>query len=585
MKRFAIIVLNLLMTISVLLTSKCQKEEITPRDYPRINTLEVTDINDTGATFRAEFIYPGKSTISDHGFIWGTKEDITLLNADKISLGRTSGKGSFDAIINYSLNLNKVYYVKAFAIAEKYTIYGKPVKFKSLGCLPPIIYDVNPKHGCDGDTIKISGTNFSALISNIKIVFGQDNAEIIEADKDKIILIVPIGYSNPGFISVNVQINNFQLFIYNFLLDTVKLENIHPQVARIPNTEIEITCNTLIRTIQNLSLENLNISEFQNTDNKIFFKIPPNSPVGYVRIKAEINSKNVVSEDSLLLLSSWVKKDDCPSDEEMDMTQKGFIINNIAYFYAFTWMSSSGRPGELWEFDVSSENWNNCNIFPDVRYDPFAFSINEKGYMGAGWAIYPNNNHQYVFEFAPDTRLWKQLSSFPTTFDNPKSFSIEEYSYVFGGTKYYKYNQPTDEWTLIGTYDDIQGFNIYGEFTGFEINGKIYLGTGSNNNEFWCYNTSSDSWSKISNFPSDPRRYAIGFSINENGYIGLGRSADMKYTEFKDLWKYNSNDDTWEILANFPSVFEHRGNATALVVSGKAYIAYDHELWEFNPDF
>jgi hypothetical protein len=585
MQQFVKIILKLVPIFFPLLCTNCHKEEILPRDYPRINTLEVTDINNSGATFRAEFIYPGNSEISDHGFIWSTNEDLTLLNAEKISLGTASGKETFKATVTYSLIRDRVYFVKGFAVSDKYTVYGKVVKFKSSGCLPPEIFDVIPNHGFDGDTIKITGTNFSALPSNIKVMFGADQAEITEAGIDEIKFLVPVGYTNPGYITVNLLINGFQLEIKNFLLDTIKIETIYPQVAKIPNTEVEITCNTVIKNIQNLSLENFNVSTFQNADNKILLTIPPGSPVGYVRIKAVINSKNVVSEDSLLLLSPWVKKSYCPSDEEMDMTRKGFVINNIAYFYAYTWMTYSGRPGELWEYDPLTNSWNFCDIFPDVRSDPFAFAINEKGYMGAGWAIYPNDNHQYVFEFTPETRLWTQLSSFPTILDNPEGFSIEEYAYVFGGVNYFKYNQPSDNWIMIGTYEEIPGFSINGEFTGFEIDGKIYLGTGSNSNEFWCYNPSSDGWSKISDFPSEPRRCAIGFSINGNGYVGLGRSANNYNIELKDIWKYNSNNDTWEILANLPSVDNHRGNATALVIMGKAYVAYDHELWEFNPDF
>jgi hypothetical protein len=583
MHRFVVIISKLLPILFTLLAVNCQKEEISPRDYPRINTLEVANINDSGATFRAEFIYPGNSTISDHGFIWGLNEDITLLNAEKVSLGGTPGKGSFSATVNYSLNPNTVYNVKAYVVTDRYTVYGKEVKFTSLGCLAPVIFDINPKHGSDGDTIKISGTNFTSLTSNIKIMFGEDQAEIIGTDKNEITLIIPIGYKNPGYISIDVWINEYQLEIKDFLLDSIKFENIYPQIAKIPNTEIEITCNTIIRDIQKLSLGDFNINIFQNIDNKIFFQIPPNSPVGYVRINAIINNKSVVSTDSVLLISPWIKRSSCPMNEGMFITQRGFVINNRAYFYAnpvATWSES----GEIWEYNPTSDSWTFCNKFPDMRLDPFALAINEKGYVGAGWCIteVPENNcYNDVYEFSPENKSWTQVESLPVI-DGicPIGFPIDTDAYVFGGSNYYKYNQTADSWITIGSCEEAIGLsNCNFGSTGFEIDGKIYIGSGDNTNEFWCFNTSSGIWSKIADLPSIPHRYPNGFSINGNGYIILGRS----------LWIYNPDENIWEELANFPAVDKNEENyyamALSLVIMGKAYVTYDHELWEFNPDF
>jgi N-acetylneuraminic acid mutarotase len=294
-----------------------------------------------------------------------------------------------------------------------------------------------------------------------------------------------------------------------------------------------------------------------------------------------INNKSVASKDSLLLISPWVKKSSCPLDESMDLTQQGFVINNKGYFYAYPYLTFSGRLGEIWEYDPLYDNWNFCCTFPDARFNPFAFAINEKGYIGGGWVIYQDQDFQYVYEFTPENRSWNRVQNFPPiAIDYPIGFSIEEDGYVFGGGDIFEYSQPLDNWSMIGTYEKIP---INGDITGFEIDGKIYLKCFSN--EIWYYNPSLNSWSKISDFPSKQRGLAIGFSINGNGYTGLGRNVSYIDPELKDLWKYNPDNDTWEEFANFPSVDKHRGNATALVISGKAYIAYDHELWEFNPDF
>ncbi len=49
----------------------CNVAEITPRVYPRVKTLTVTNISETGATFRGEVFHAGDQKIIEYGFEWG----------------------------------------------------------------------------------------------------------------------------------------------------------------------------------------------------------------------------------------------------------------------------------------------------------------------------------------------------------------------------------------------------------------------------------------------------------------------------------------------------------------------------------
>ena len=53
----------------LLLFFGCTKEEITPREYPRVSTTEAVDISSGGVTFKAEVIFSNVE-IKDHGFVW-----------------------------------------------------------------------------------------------------------------------------------------------------------------------------------------------------------------------------------------------------------------------------------------------------------------------------------------------------------------------------------------------------------------------------------------------------------------------------------------------------------------------------------
>src|SRR4051812_31870959 len=60
----------------------------------------------------------------------------------------------------------------------------------------------------------------------------------------------------------------------------------------------------------------------------------------------------------------------------------------------------------------------------------------------------------------------------------------------------------------------------------FSIGDKGYAGTGGDTtafwNDFWEYNSSSDSWSQKATFPGAGRMFGTGFSIGDKGYMGLG---------------------------------------------------------------
>ena len=78
----------------------------------------------------------------------------------------------------------------------------------------------------------------------------------------------------------------------------------------------------------------------------------------------------------------------------------------------------------------------------------------------------------------------------------------------------------------------------------FSIGGKGYVCTGGGTADLWEYNPNTDQWTQKTNFPGGGRSYAVGFSIGNKGYVGLGGAIDF--------WEYNPANDTWLQKADFP---------------------------------
>ena len=130
---------------------------------------------------------------------------------------------------------------------------------------------------------------------------------------------------------------------------------------------------------------------------------------------------------------------------------------------------------------------------------------------------------------------------------------------------------------------------------GFVIDNKGYVGTGAASyhgyfKDFWEYNPHTNTWTQKADFTGSPRSYAVAFSIENKGYLGTGYDENQNY--LNDFWEFNPITNAWTRLADFPGLA--RSSATGLAIAGKGYLGlgefysgsyYDdlYDFWEFNP--
>lgn len=178
----------------VFASSSCKNEDEEQRLFPKVKTLEVSNITDEGAVLNGlvEEVL-ASNDITDCGFCYGFPDEKAPKGYAKVSLGKLGiNAGSFRAQISKDLIKDQTYLVFAYIELSDKIIYGTPVSFVSKGGLGPEIESFNPQVAGWGDTIKIRGKNFSDKIENNVVKFDQVNATIVSASDTLLMVIVPL---------------------------------------------------------------------------------------------------------------------------------------------------------------------------------------------------------------------------------------------------------------------------------------------------------------------------------------------------------------------------------------------------------
>ncbi|MFZ4862630.1 Kelch repeat-containing protein [Sphingobacterium sp. Mn56C] len=179
---------------------------------------------------------------------------------------------------------------------------------------------------------------------------------------------------------------------------------------------------------------------------------------------------------------------------------------------------------------------------------------------------------------------WEKVSGFDgAARSGAASFQIDKIGYLVGGLSNNN-NRVNDTWTFDGnSWSRIQGADFpdarYAA-VGFQIDGKGYVGTGTNGTDvfkdFYQYDPATKKWTAIAPLPDNASaRYgAIGFSLGGYGYVGLG--ADKDRTPYKDFYRYDPKTNTWTAINS--DLTDRMYNAFVFVKDGKAYIGGGNSL-------
>ena len=272
-----------------------------------------------------------------------------------------------------------------------------------------------------------------------------------------------------------------------------------------------------------------------------------------------------------------------------------FTIGNVGY-------TGVGYDGEeyltsFWSYDMDGDYWSQKADFPGTaRNAATGFAVDGKGYIGSGYDGLDELSDFYSYD--PSNNTWTEIAPFPSS---PRrsavGFGINGFGYFgtgFDGDNdrkdFWKYNPNNDTWTeLVGFGGDKRR-----EATTFTIGDIVYMGTGISNGsykiDFWAFDPATETWTQKLDLDEEDdysivRSNALGFTINDYGYIACGSSGGT----LQSVWEYDPKTDTWESKTSFERTSRQdavvfSNNTRALIGLGRSGSLYLDDIEEFFPN-
>lgn len=253
----------------------------------------------------------------------------------------------------------------------------------------------------------------------------------------------------------------------------------------------------------------------------------------------------------------WTQKADFPGAAR----SSAFAFASEDKGYVGTGYDGVNYYKDFWEFDPIDNQWTQKTDYPGVaRYGATAFYVNGVGYAGTG---FNTNYYMDFYKYNPTTDTWETgVSIQGTKRAFATNFIINNKVYVVGGgnngsyvTDFWMFDPDTETWSEKAQIADKTDYDFDDDYTtitrmncvSFVIDGLGYLSTGESgglNKYTWEYDPYSDRWTERTEFEGTSRTAAVGFAINNRGFVLTGRSTSTSSSlYFDDMWEFKPKDE------------------------------------------
>jgi len=234
---------------------------------------------------------------------------------------------------------------------------------------------------------------------------------------------------------------------------------------------------------------------------------------------------------------------------------KGYIGTGYNGYYGLS---------DFWQYDPVANSWRQVASLGDannglkVRYDAVAFGLDAAGYGYVGTGNDGVNVYNDFWRFTPptsstDTGSWNQIHDLPG-FKRTQAvaFTYNNRGFVVtgvgtGGTTvndFFSFDptQPdTLQWYQLrhitnystASYDDGYTSIVRSQAVGFVMlntlsdggGDRAYITTGTAGSITWAYNFADSLWNQKTSYERAARSGAVGFTVQNKGFVGLGSSG------------------------------------------------------------
>ena len=323
-----------------------------------------------------------------------------------------------------------------------------------------------------------------------------------------------------------------------------------------------------------------------------------NRGLNYLRPYVELGDSTIYGPTQMVFRGNfWTQRADFEGVSTSEAVR--FSIGNKAYIGTgrqtvenpITLTIEEVPTEDFWEYDSQTEAWTQRADFAGApRTRAVGFAIGDKGYVGTGFGSSLFDLKKDFWEYDPQTDMWAQRADFEgISRYEAIGFSIGNKGYLGTGTfiggddfrriptiDFWEYDPQTDAWARRA---DFAG-GPRARAVGFSIGNKGYVGIGLGEQDFWEYDPQTDMWAQRADFEGGPRNFAVGFSIGNKGYLGTGDlgTGDRK----QDFWAYDPALNTWTQFADVGNGLEL---GVGFSIENKGYIKFDNSnnLWEYTP--
>lgn len=531
----------------------CNDSEIQPKDYPIIITKEATEINSTGATLEAEIVLQGKDKITEAGFI------LTVgTNTIKYSIFNPEFSKIIKLRASHSIRNNERYICKAYISTEKTLVYGKEISFVGMGSEIHSVYEIYPKSGFDGDTIKISGKNFSSILTDNGIYVNNIKAKITSCNDKEIKFIIP-NQKEYGEVDIIVEVYSKKVYATEkFKILAHQIDELSDYSSK-PGKTIKIFGKNFLTKTENIEVSfgkyKAEILEKTNTMIKVIVPLP------YDNLLSNFISKVTIT----IGLKSYIFQNDFTIEKSWHESAKP-ITNYAAEIFTYNGKGNiiDGSNGILYEFNPDSDQWNQTTIrkFPFYGFYGSLLVVNNDDIflVGGGLSMtYPSIN---LWQYNMKTNKWTQKNSLPFALYTGTYFYVENTCYIITDSgEVWKCNFENETFLRLKDFPA----KIENRFiSSFIANGNIYV---VQFGKTWMYDPLNDTWipKANNNFTVDYYKvYGKCFSYNNTGWL-------LNYDT--NLYKYDYKTDNWILTSKYPAIFGYYATKSIFVINDKVFIA------------